>query len=169
VSQFLRKPMIALFAGALVLSFAFDNLSAQTYTDLHDFNRSTEGCCPQYPAILAQGRDGNLYGTMSLGGTYNYGTVFKATPDGTVTVLYTFDGNLGNGVNSQSGLTLGTDGNFYGTTAKGGLGAGTIFKITPAGAIQTLYSFTGNASSPPMMAVTPSPLPYRARTATTTE
>lgn len=152
MSQSLRKLMLALFAGGLVLSLASDNLNAQTYTDLHNFNCSTEGCSPQYPALLAQGRDGNLYGTMFHGGTYNYGTVFKATPDGpvsTVTVLYTFDGNLGIGVNAHSGLTLGTDGNFYGTTAKGGLGAGTIFRITPAGAIQTLYSFTGNTSSPP--------------------
>jgi uncharacterized repeat protein (TIGR03803 family) len=134
---------VTLALVTLVIAAATTVAQAQIYTDLHDFNCTTEGCSPQNPAILAQGTDGNIYGTMYLGGTYNYGTVFQATPGGSVTILYTFDGNLGNGVNSRSGLTLGTDEYFYGTTVNGGLGHGTIFKITSVGQIRTLYSFTG--------------------------
>ena len=117
--------------------------TAQTYTDLHDFNCSKEGCNPQFPAQLAQGRDGNLYGTMPKGGTFNFGTFFKATTGGIVSVPYTFDGNNGNGRVPRSGVTLGTDGYLYGATLSGGQAAGTIFKIAPAGTISTLYSFTG--------------------------
>jgi len=117
--------------------------TAQTYTDLHDFNCSKEGCNPQFPAQLAQGRDGNLYGTMPKGGTFNFGTFFKATTGGIISVPYTFDGNNGSGRVPRSGVTLGTDGYLYGATVSGGQAAGTIFKITPAGTISTLYSFTG--------------------------
>src|SRR5215467_10942824 len=65
--------------------------SAQTYTDIFDFDGTAHGCCPQFPAILAQGQDGNLYGTTPTGGTSNVGTVFKLTPTGTLTVLFNFD------------------------------------------------------------------------------
>ena len=121
--------------------------TAQTYTDLHDFNCSKEGCNPQFPAQLAQGRDGNLYGTMPKGGTFNFGTFFKATTGGIVSVPYTFDGNNGNGRVPRSGVTLGTDGYLYGATLSGGQAAGTIFKIPPAGTISTLYKFTGQAGT----------------------
>ena len=94
--------------------------TAQTYTDLHDFNCSKEGCNPQFPAQLAQGRDGNLYGTMPKGGTFNFGTFFKATTGGIISVPYTFDGNNGNGRVPRSGVTLGTDGYLYGATLSGG-------------------------------------------------
>ena len=139
----------------LVMGIAPTPLHSQTYTDLHDFNCVPDGCRPSYPAILAQGRDGNLYGTMNGGGTSDFGTVFKITPAGAITTLYNF--NLGgtDGVLPLSGLTLGTDGNFYGTTYAGGLNhAGTIFKITPAGVLTTLHSFTntdGFPTAPPVL------------------
>src|SRR6266446_3890531 len=138
-----RKLMVGLFAVAFELSFASSGATAQAYIDLHDFNCSKEGCNPKFPAQLAQGRDGNLYGTMPTGGTYNFGTLFRATPGGTVTLPYTFDGNNGNGLTPRSGLTFGTDGYFYGTTLNGGQSAGTILKITPAGTISTLHNFIG--------------------------
>jgi uncharacterized repeat protein (TIGR03803 family) len=100
-------------------------------------------CNPRFPAQLAQGRDGNLYGMMPKGGMFNLGTFFKVTPNGTVSVPYMFDGNDGNGLTPRSGLTLGTDGWFYGTTLNGGQSAGTIFKINLSGTIDTLHSFTG--------------------------
>jgi len=114
---------------------------AQTYTDLYNFD-NTHGADPQ--AILAQGRDGNLYGTTYNGGTKGTGEVFQITPSGSLTVLHNFDGGI-NGGYPQSGLTLGTGGNFYGTTYYGGANeyCGTIFKITPRGNLTTLYSFTG--------------------------
>ncbi len=102
--------------------------------------------------LLAQGRDGSLYSTSPSGGKNNYGTVYKITPDGNLTVLYNFDGILGR--HPRGGLTLGSDGNFYGTTYEGGkYSVGTIFKITPEGALTILYNFTNrNDGSYPISA-----------------
>ena len=130
-------------------------LQAQTYTDLHDFDE-TDGCCAYYPSLLAQGRDGNIYGTTSSGGIHLYGNVFKITPTGTITDLHDFD--FTDGAGPYSGLSLGTDGNFYGTTYQGGTHSrGTIFKITPAGGFTLLYSFSdtgdgGYPKTPPVQA-----------------
>jgi uncharacterized repeat protein (TIGR03803 family) len=94
--------------------------------------------------MMAQGRDGNLYGTTPTGGLNNVGIVFKVTPSGNQSILYQFDTTHGSTPNG--GLVLGVDGNFYGTTEFGGANSyGNIFKITPAGVLTVLYSFTGNA------------------------
>jgi uncharacterized repeat protein (TIGR03803 family) len=105
---------------------------------------------------LAQGADGNFYGTTVSGGTsqlchYGCGTVFKITPEGTLTLLHSF--HLIDGANVFAGLFRGTDGSFYGTTEAGGAsnkcpgdpnkGCGTVFKITSAGALTPLHSFDG--------------------------
>jgi len=117
--------------------------NAQTYQNLVAFVGSN-GCCPQYPAMMAQGRDGNLYGTTPTGGLNNVGIVFKMTPSGNQTILYQFDTTHGSTPNG--GLVLVVDGNFYGTTQLGGANSyGNIFKITPAGVLTVLHSFTGNA------------------------
>jgi len=93
--------------------------------------------------LFAQGRDGNLYTTSQGGGTFSDGTAFQLTLAGKITP-WSFDGKGTDGVNPYSGLTLGTDGNFYGTTYEGGSsGAGTVFKVTSSGKITTLYSFGG--------------------------
>jgi uncharacterized repeat protein (TIGR03803 family) len=97
--------------------------------------------------VLTEGTDGNFYGTTYEGGnngTNNGGVVFKITPAGDysiihsfVTVAPTYDGQL-----PRSGMTLGTDGNFYGTTSKGGkAGYGAIYQITPSGTETVLYNF----------------------------
>jgi len=94
---------------------------------LASFNGSN-GSSPQ--AALALGPDGNFYGTASAGsvGSSYYGTVFKVTPAGTLTTLAYFDRT--NGANPHSGLTLGPDGNFYGTTYFGGSNnQGTVFRL----------------------------------------
>ena len=96
--------------------------------------------------VLALGTDGNFYGTTQNGGTAGMGTVFKITSGGVFTVLHSFSGTDGNG--PDAGLALGSDGNFYGTTFAGGSstscsnGCGTIFKITPGGALTALHSFS---------------------------
>ena len=139
---------------ALIASAAL--VQAQTYTDIRDFNQ-TDGCCAYYPSMLAQGQDGDIYGTTSSGGTHFYGNVFKISSSGTFANLYNFD--LTHGGGPQGGLTMGTDGNFYGTTYEGGSGhAGTIFKITPGGTFTELYDFTnttdgGYPRTPPVQAL----------------
>lgn len=91
---------------------------------------------------LVQGSDGNFYGTTSAGGANYGGTVFKITPSGALTTIYSFSDDS-NGGAPYAGLVRASDGNFYGTTAYGGANGqgGTVFKITPGGSLTTLYSF----------------------------
>jgi uncharacterized repeat protein (TIGR03803 family) len=64
-----------------------------TLTTLHGF-KSVDGSSPA--GALIQGTDGNFYGTTSLGGAGGaytaFGTVFKITPQGTLTTLHNFSG-----------------------------------------------------------------------------
>jgi uncharacterized repeat protein (TIGR03803 family) len=110
-----------------------------TLTTLHFF--STLGSDGRnIRAGLVQGTDGNFYGTTQQGGTSGHGTVFRITPSGTLTTLYSFA--VSDGASPYAGLVQGTDGNFYGTTDAGGTGGyGTVFKITPSGTLTTLHSF----------------------------
>jgi uncharacterized repeat protein (TIGR03803 family) len=111
------------------------------------------GARPGY-VTLAQGLDGNLYGTAPQGGRHLLGTVFQATPTGTVTAIYNFGSSPGDGAAPFAGLVLGTDGNFYGTTSAGGAsGLGTVFKITPSGVLTTLHSFNGSDGANPKTAL----------------
>jgi len=93
--------------------------------------------------------DGNLYGTTEDGGVpsqfckHGCGTVFRITPDGTETVLYSFKGNDGAGPYVGNGLVMDDLGNLYGNTRSGGVGAGTVFKLTPSGVETVLHSFQG--------------------------
>jgi uncharacterized repeat protein (TIGR03803 family) len=113
---------------------------AQTYIELHNFDCAKDGCNPNMPALLAQGQDGSLYGTMPAQTVGGDGTVVGYALSGTFSTLYDFGGNDGN--HPQSGLSLGFDGNFYGTTTNGGpLGKGTVFKVS-GGAVTVLYDFT---------------------------
>jgi uncharacterized repeat protein (TIGR03803 family) len=133
-----------LFVFLVVVMLCAAVASAQSYKDIFEFDGTTHGCCPQYPATMAQGQDGNLYGTTPTGGASNVGTVFKITSTGTETVLYNFD--ITHGSNPNGGLTLGVDGSLYGTSEHGGAHSyGNIFKITSTGTLTVLYDFTGDA------------------------
>jgi len=89
---------------------------------------------------------GNLYGTTSKGGAYNYGTVFKLDTSANEAVLYSFTGTAGDGVYPYAGLVLDAQGNLYGTTYEGGAtGNGTVFKLDTSANEAVLYSFTGTA------------------------
>ena len=113
---------------------------------IHAFSGGAGGRYPD--SGLTAGPDGDFYGTTTFGGAYGLGTVYKITPAGVHTVLYSFTGGPGDGQNPASGLELGDDGVFYATTTAGGaFGRGTFFKITTAGVVTTLYSFAGTASS----------------------
>jgi uncharacterized repeat protein (TIGR03803 family) len=104
-----------------------------TVTFLHQF-QPPEGIGPD--GGLVQGPDGNFYGTTVGGGANDPdgsrgegGTVFRMTPSGDVTTLASFEPITG--TSPRSGLVIGSDGCFYGTTsAKGPNGTGTIFRLT---------------------------------------
>jgi uncharacterized repeat protein (TIGR03803 family) len=90
-------------------------------------------------------KQGNLYGTTSVGGAFNSGTVFMISSYGTETVLYSFTGGA-DGAVPYDGLIFDRHGNLYGTTAGGGaFGQGTVFKMPSSGGETVLYSFTGGA------------------------
>ena len=121
--------------------------SAQTFNTLLSFDVS-DGSGPN---ALIQGFDGNFYGTTGFGGTNGDGTFFKSTPAGTLTTIYSFCAQT-NCADGERPVTVvqGRDGNFYGVTLIGGLlscglsgsGCGTVFKITSAGALTTLHTFS---------------------------
>ena len=121
----------------LLLVAASAALPAQSFTTLHSFN-GTDGANPF--AGVIQASDGNLYGTTGLGGANGDGTIFKITPGGTLTTLYSFCSLSGcaDGNEPFAGLVQGTNGDFYGTAVKGGtstacyLGSacGTLFSLS---------------------------------------
>ncbi|MGD1019630.1 MAG: choice-of-anchor tandem repeat GloVer-containing protein [Verrucomicrobiia bacterium] len=135
--------------GTNNLGIVFRISPGGSYTTLYSFVGSpTDGAYPG--AGLVQGSDGNFYGTTFDGGTNNLGIVFRISPGGSYTNLYSFAGSPTDGANPYAGLAQGSDGNFYGTTEHGGTGTncyagcGTVFRISPSGSYTTLYSFAGS-------------------------
>jgi uncharacterized repeat protein (TIGR03803 family) len=138
---------------------------AQTFTTLASFT-GTNGFEPF--SSLTQASNGNFYGTTFYGGDLSKcnstgcGTIFKMTPSGTLTVIYSFSGTDGL---APSGLVQGSDGNFYGTTfcSEGNLyrttlsggslgfctGPGSVFKVSPSGTLVTLHIFNGADGNSP--------------------
>jgi uncharacterized repeat protein (TIGR03803 family) len=118
------------------------------FTILHAFTL-TDGANPNAGLVL--GKDGNLYGTTSNGGSAGYGNVFKITPAGTLTSLHSFTPGTDGG-SPDGGLVQATDGNFYGVGYLGGSSNhGTIFRIAPGGTFSTRYSFDGTKGGSPMV------------------
>jgi uncharacterized repeat protein (TIGR03803 family) len=93
------------------------------------------------PEGLIQGGDGNFYGVASGGGAHGMGALFKITPAGAETVLYSFGAYPGDAGSSYSGLIQGKDGNFYGIASGGAYGKGALFKVTTSGVEAVLHSF----------------------------
>jgi uncharacterized repeat protein (TIGR03803 family) len=134
-----------LFCVATAVASLAQNSSLTT---LYSFD-GNNGRIPN--GLLVQGFNGNYYGVTNYGGNSSNcerelgcGTVFELNSNGKFTTLYNFcsqagcaDGNL-----PDAGLIVGNNGNFYGTTETGGTkNKGTVFEITPAGKLTTLYSF----------------------------
>jgi len=113
-----------------------------TFTTLAYFTSATGAG----PVGLVEGNDGNFYSTTYVGGSTNSGTIFKITPAGTLTTLYTFAAFSEPSTEGPTGLVMGIDGNFYGTTVGSVYAGGSsslypiLFKITPSGAFTTLIS-----------------------------
>ena len=117
---------------------------ADQVTTLHSFNSETEGALPLAP--LLQGTDGNLYGTLSVGGFLSpvqYGSVFRLTDSGALTVLHAFGGT--DGASPATGLVQTPDGSIYGLTNStyvfGVQVTGTVFQIDSSPALSTLHRF----------------------------
>jgi len=157
--------IVLLFCAAAVIASPAQNKLA--FTTLASFN-GTDGDRPAYMTLI-QHRDGNFYGTTAGGGANSNdicdlyspgcGTIFKITPAGALTALYSFCSLPGcaDGAVPLGGLVLGSDGNFWGATAMGAnpnctRGCGTVFKITlghTPGAMTTLHSFDGTDGAQP--------------------
>jgi len=109
-----------------------------TFQVLASLNPAIHGA--QSIAELTRGPDLNFYGTALAGGAFGYGTVFRITPGGVLTVLHAFAGV--DGVYPAGALALGLDGNLYGTTYYGGANSrGTVFRISRTGAFTQLHAF----------------------------
>lgn len=160
------------FVTVLVLAVVTTQAAqAQTFTTLHEFD-DTDGSNAY--SGLVQAADGNLYGTTTEGGANSNslctaedddapgcGTIFKITPGGTLTTLYSFcaQSNCADGGGPTATLIEAANGNLYGTTSFGGAGScvrggtnygcGTIFEITLAGKLTTLHSFVGTDGQTP--------------------
>ncbi|MEK0448028.1 MAG: hypothetical protein RL088_296 [Verrucomicrobiota bacterium] len=133
----------------LALFFAFSTVAgAQSVEVLHEWPQAGIAGAPAGD-LLVNGAD--VMGVTNYGGSSDVGYIFKLT-GGTLTKLRDFDAS---GAAPFGGLTLGSDGNYYGTTFVGGLGSlfgfprtgnGTIFRMTPAGAYSTLFNFSTTAN-----------------------
>ena len=194
-------PAIALsmLAAVMLLAGTAIPAQAQTYTPLYAFG-AIDSTQNGPNGQLALGRDGNFYGTINP----NVSEIYQITPEGTETLLWAATNNgygtecwsgltlgsdglfygtceMWNGFNGNGGvifkydpskgqngftilysfpycgntwlpspLTLGTDGNFYGTTFGSGYcdtGYGTFFQVTPAGKFKTLHTFKGQSGN----------------------
>ncbi len=138
------------------------------YRVIYNFgSQAGDGAVPT--GSLIEGDDGALYGATVVGGDdtcsdpnllpriAGCGTIFRISKFGSFTVLHAFGPTTANGILPSSGLTRGTDGAFYGATARGGAGicinsnggCGTIFRITPAGVFSLVYQFSLSSTQLP--------------------
>jgi uncharacterized repeat protein (TIGR03803 family) len=120
----------------------FQFVPPSTVNILYSFSGTGDGAAPD--GALVEGSDGNFYGVTQaypiVSGNQANGTIFRVTPSGTHTTLYTFTG--GSDGYGPYWLVWGTDGNLYGVTFKKGTNNdGTFFQITPSGTLTTLYAF----------------------------
>ena len=129
---------------------------AGQFTTIYKFcSQSINNACldGMFPIFnLVQANNGNFYG-MTYDGGNGWGNIYEITAAGKLSQIYSFcsQPNCADGRSPGAPLTLGADGNLYGTTSSGGAyGGGTAFRITPSGNFTTLYSFCnfGNGSCP---------------------
>jgi uncharacterized repeat protein (TIGR03803 family) len=100
---------------------------------------SFTGADGEYPISAPIGVNGTLYGTTSAGGKYGFGTVYKVTTSGALTIIHNFAGGDDGAV--PYGRLLYEKGNLYGTTSQGGKSLGTAFEIGLLGGEHILHDF----------------------------
>jgi uncharacterized repeat protein (TIGR03803 family) len=117
---------------------------AVVLTPLYTFQDGADGAVPSSGVTL--GTDGNYYGAALNGGANGWGTLFRVTPSGAFTALYSFTGAADGA--TPNGLMADGHGDFFGTTANGGANTnGALFEWTAAGAVLPLYSFSTGATN----------------------
>jgi uncharacterized repeat protein (TIGR03803 family) len=133
-----RKIFRYLILMVLALS-AFSTLAMAQYAPIYTFNSAYDACCDSYANLLAQGTDGNLYGTMPTGvSSASYGTWFEY-PIGGQPAIHPLTGGP---FEPYSGFTLGTDGNLYGSVIHGNGAYGMLIKVS-GGVLSVVYKFPG--------------------------
>ena len=158
------------------------NTDGTGFTNLYNFTRGSDGAFPVAGLVLS----GNtLYGTASVGGNADYGTVFAINTDGTgFTSLYSFTG-VSDGAYPKAGLIL-SGNTLYGTASQGGTsGAGTVFALSLVPSLgialtgqQVVISWptwapnyglqtTTNLASPVWIAVSPVPVVFNGQNVVT--
>ena len=129
------------FGGAYGYGTVFKLAATGHESVKYSFNGAANGSEPY--GGLYRDAEGNLYGTTSQGGVYNYGTVFKVTTLGKHAVLHSFRGGV-YGAYPYAGVIKDEQGNIFGTTYQGGsYDYGTVFKIDVSGNLTVLHSFSG--------------------------
>ena len=134
--------------GAYGCGTVFELTPSGTETVLYSFgSQDGDGA---YPVTgLIRDKEGNLYGTTTMGGNpgcfgVTCGTVFKLSPNGIETVLHRFGSQSGDGGYPMADLVFDKQGNLYGTTSElDGDYTGTVFKLSPTGDMTILHTFTG--------------------------
>ena len=127
--------------GASDIGTLFKITTGGELTKLYDFNNSVSGPGNHPSGSLVMSADGQIYGATSAGGSFGYGSIFRATTNGDITVLSTLEPTNGFAV---IGLAQAEDGPIYGTTGYGGdCGYGTVFRILTDGPFEKLTSFCG--------------------------
>lgn len=128
-------------SGAYELLYSFPRLGAFNNQGLAV---NSMGANPRAGLLLAA--DGHFYGTAYQGGEVGYGSVYRVTLAGEVSLVHSFAGPSFGGGYPISGLTQDAEGNFYGTTERGGyLQRGSAWRLTPDGTFQLLHGFIGSS------------------------
>jgi uncharacterized repeat protein (TIGR03803 family) len=137
----LLRALLALTTVLATASAIPQTAQGQTLKVLYNFAGASDGGDPY--ATLIRDAAGNLYSTVGYGGTYFAGAVFKVTPGGAETVLYSFTGGA-DGAQPIAPVIRDGAGNLYGTTTMGGsANAGVVFKVDSTGSETVLHNFTG--------------------------
>jgi uncharacterized repeat protein (TIGR03803 family) len=114
-----------------------------TETVIYNFTGGADGDLPM--SSLITDKQGNFYGVTEIGGANGEGNVFKVTPDGVETTLYSFGADANDGGNPICQLIWGPHHTLLGTTVNGGADHyGVVFQVTLDGKETILHNFTGD-------------------------